>query len=408
MTAPNPPGLRRPRIGFADAGLPLAEGALALSKPQRPLNIVHVFRAPLGGLFRHVVDLTRGQSARGHRVGLVCDSLTGGDRADEAIAALSPYLALGAFRTPMPRHASWRDLSALWHVSRRVKECEADVVHGHGAKGGAYARFAFAPRGAIRVYTPHGGSLNYDHTTAAGQLYLAVEKILMGRGDVYTFESAYSENVYRAKVGQPRSLVRVIYNGVSPAEFEPLQDVPDSTDLVFLGEFRPAKGIDTLFESLILLLRKGRRVTITLVGDGPDMSAMRAQIERDGLHESIRIFKPMAARAALALGRVMVVPSRAESLPYVVLEAAAARKPLIVTNVGGIPEIYGPLSDELVPPRDAPALAAAIERKLADCTVALATARALQDRVRNGFSLDSMVDGVLNAYEDGLTRKATG
>ena len=46
-----------------------------------PLKIVHVLRAPLGGLFRHVVDLTREQTARGHHVGLICDSSTGGDRA---------------------------------------------------------------------------------------------------------------------------------------------------------------------------------------------------------------------------------------------------------------------------------------------------------------------------------------
>ena len=53
-----------------------------MSNPARPLNIVHVFRAPLGGLFRHVVDLTKGQHARGHHVGIVCDTLTGGDGDD--------------------------------------------------------------------------------------------------------------------------------------------------------------------------------------------------------------------------------------------------------------------------------------------------------------------------------------
>ena len=376
-----------------------------MSPPARPLNIIHVFRAPLGGLFRHVVDLTKGQHARGHRVGIVCDTLTGGERAEKALAELMPHLALGLLRTPMPRHGSWRDWTALRAVSRRINELKADVVHGHGAKGGAYARFTLARRAAIRVYTPHGGSLNYDHTTAVGKFYLAIERMLMQRGDLYTFESAYSADAYRDKIGRPRGIVRVVHNGVSKAELEPVATSEDATDLVFLGEFRPAKGINTLFDALILLLKQGRRVTVTLVGDGPDMPAMRAQIARDDLTQSIRIFSPMPAREALARGRIMVVPSHAESLPYVVLEAAAAGKPLIATRVGGLPEIYGPLSDNLVPARDAPALAAAINRTLDDCPAAERLATELRERVSRGFSLKSMVDGVLDAYEAGLAAK---
>ena len=65
-------------------------------------------------------------------------------------------------------------------------------------------------------------------------------------------------------------------------------------------------------------------------------------------------------RRALALGRLMVLPSRAESLPYVVLETAAADRPMITTRVGGIPEIYGALSPSLIPPADVAALAGAI------------------------------------------------
>lgn len=374
--------------------------------PSRPLNILHVFRAPLGGLFRHVVDLTRGQHARGHRVGIVCDSLTGGSRAEEALAALQPCLTLGLTRTPMPRGASWRDLTAVVEVARRIKACSADVIHGHGAKGGAYARFAPAAGHAIRAYTPHGGSLNIDHTTLIGRFYLAIERLLMQRGDVYTFESAFSADVYRDKIGTPRGLVRIVHNGISEAELDPVGTAADASNLVFLGEFREAKGIDTLFEALILLLRRGHPVSATLVGDGPDMPAMRAYIAREGLQDLIRIKPPMAARAALALGEVMVVPSRAESLPYVVLEAAAAGKPLIVTRVGGLPEIYGPRADELIPARDPDALAAAIEHRLDDQPAAAALASELRERVRRGFSLDAMVNGVLDAYAAGLAAKA--
>src|SRR5690348_14798085 len=107
-----------------------------------PLNILHVFRAPVGGLFRHVLDLTREQIARGHKVGLIADSNTGGPRAEEVLGELEPTLALGLTRIPMQRHIGPGDALALAHVTRRVAQADADVVHGHGAKGGAYARMA--------------------------------------------------------------------------------------------------------------------------------------------------------------------------------------------------------------------------------------------------------------------------
>jgi hypothetical protein len=82
------------------AGLVRAQAASSLS-------ILHIFRAPLGGLFRHVVDLVQGQAARGHRVGLIVDSTTGGARAEAALAGLSPHLALGgAARGNQPRARS--------------------------------------------------------------------------------------------------------------------------------------------------------------------------------------------------------------------------------------------------------------------------------------------------------------
>ena len=110
----------------------------------------------------------------------------------------------------------------------------------------------------------------------------------------------------------------------------------------------------------------------------------------------------MPAAEALTLGRIMVVPSRAESLPYVVLETAAGAKPLITTNVGGIPEIYGPLSNTLVPPLDSAALAQAIGRALDHPDVMAEITRKLRQQVQTSFSVETMVDGVLAAYQTAL------
>jgi glycosyltransferase involved in cell wall biosynthesis len=302
----------------------------------------------------------------------------------------------------MHRHANPVDLIVLAHVVRRAAQAEADVVHGHGAKGGAYARLSFGSKRAVRAYTPHGGSLLFGHDSLAGKIYLATERLLMLRGDLFLFESDYSADVFRRKIGSPRGLVRIVHNGVSQAEFKQIESVVDATDLVFMGELRPVKGIDVLLDAIARLRAAGRTVTATLVGDGPDRAALQAQVEALGLTGAVQ-FKPTTPAAlALTLGRIMVVPSRAESLPYVVLETAAGGKPLITTNVGGIPEIYGPLSRTLVPPQDCPALAGAIARALDYPDEMADITRKLRDQVQASFSVGTMVDGVLAAYQTAL------
>ena len=363
-----------------------------------PLNILHVLRAPVGGLFRHVVDLAKEQVARGHRVGVIADLSTGGARAEEALRKLEPSLALGLTRVAMHRHAGWSDFAVLAHVKQRIIQTEADIVHGHGAKGGAYVRLADARPGAVRAYTPHGGSLLFGYGTPAGIFYLTAERLLMRRGDLYLFESAYSANMFRRKIGRPRGLVRVVHNGVSRAEFETIPVRADATDLVFLGELRRLKGIDVLIKAIARLRRQGRNVTATLVGDGPDRDAFHAQVARLRLTDAIQFKPAMPAYEALTLGRIMVVASRLESLPYVVLEGAAGGKTLIATRVGGIPEIFGPLSDALVPPGNAAALARAIAETLDNPAAAAERARLLRDRVAAEFSVQNMVDGILAAY----------
>jgi len=369
-----------------------------------PLKILHVFRAPVGGLFRHVLDLTREQVARGHHVGLIADSNTGGARAEATLNELAPSLALGLTRIPMRRHIGPGDAVVMSHVMGRIAQTGVDVVHGHGAKGGAYARMALNTRRAVRAYTPHGGSLLFGHDTLAGKFYLATEKVLMLRGDLFLFESAYSAEIFRRKIGTPAGLVRVVHNGVSRKEFEPIVARPDATDLVFMGEFRPVKGIDVLIDAIAQLHRAGRTVTTTLVGDGPDRAALLDQVARLGLADIVRFRPAMPAREAQALGRIMVIPSRAESLPYVVLEAAAAGLPLITTKVGGIPEIYGTLTDTLVPAEDVGALAHTIARTLDHPDATADLAKSVQERVASSFSVDTMVGGVLGAYETALAR----
>ena len=103
----------------------------------------------------------------------------------------------------------------------------------------------------------------------------------------------------------------------------------------------------------------------------------------------------------------MVIPSRAESLPYVILEAAAAAQPLIATDVGGIGEIYGPQHrTRLIQPDNAAILAEAIAAMLATPEAERQRQAAdLARHVQRDFRLDGMIDGVIAAYRAALTAR---
>jgi glycosyltransferase involved in cell wall biosynthesis len=368
-----------------------------------PLNILHVFRAPVGGLFRHVVDLAHGQTALGHKVGLIADNTTGGTRAEEVLAGLRSELALGISRYPFPRNLGFGDFGGVRHVTQRIAQTQAHVIHGHGAKGGAYARLAIAPEQTIRAYTPHGGSLHYRAGTPLGLIYLGLERMLMPSGQLYLFESAYSRDAFRAKIGIPKGIVRVVHNGIGDAEFEEVEPSADATDLLFVGELRALKGIDLLIDAVESLHAQGRRVSATIVGSGPDEKALHTAVQARDLGQTVRFFPAMPARRAFSLGRVMVVPSRAESLPYIVLEAAGAGLPLVAARVGGIPEIFGTDSPRLVPPEDAPALAAAIAAVLDHPQESRQSAENLRRHVREAFSVRPMVEQIVAAYRQALS-----
>lgn len=366
------------------------------------LKILHVLRAPVGGLFRHVLDLAKGQAERGHQVGIVAAQAAPDSPAHAKLGAITANLTLGVHQIPMQRQVGLGDLTAVRHVGKVIATCSPDVVHGHGAKGGAFARMASTS--GIRAYTPHGGSLHYGRWTPQGMVYGAIERVLMRRTDLLLFESKFAQQAYEFTIGKATHTVRVVHNGVGADEFHPVEPGSQATDLVAIGELRHIKGIDVLIEAVAVLAAKGRPVSATIVGQGPDEPSFRDLVVRHGLADRVRFAGYHPARQAFAFGRLLIVPSRAESLPYIVLEAAAARVPMVTTNVGGIPEIFE-AQHPLVAPGDVTALAAAVASALDDLPAARASAKRLQDRVHGLFSQDAMVDGILTAYGESIRAK---
>ncbi|MCA0425182.1 MAG: glycosyltransferase family 4 protein [Proteobacteria bacterium] len=369
------------------------------------LRILYVFRAPLGGLFRQVIDLVRHQAEAGHQIGIVADSMTGGARAEEVFAELGPMCPLGIHRMPMHRNPHPSDVTNIRAIARLARELNVDVIHGHGSKGGLYARFdaSLWRNGPVRAYTPHGGSFNYRPGTLVSKLYMLTETFLERGTDLFTFESAYIGSRFHEEVGQTDKLVRVVLNGLYPHEFEPRKTVENPTDFLFIGELRAAKGIDTLLKAVARLSTNGKTPTITIIGGGPDEALLKSMTVELGIAKQATFTGPMPGAEGLKRGRIMVVPSRAESLPYIVLEAVAAQVPLITTNVGGIPEIVGQDYDWMIPPEDLDRLTALMGEALTLSPEALASrSLALADRARPIFDVSKMANAVIAAHREAI------
>lgn len=376
--------------------------------PSRPLSILQVLRAPVGGLFRHVCDLTEGLAARGHAVGVVIDADDPGPYWSTKIAEIERIANLGVTRLRIARGPSPRDLGTLSRLIRLINDKHINVIHGHGAKGGALARLAgsLARRNGqpARFYTPHGGSLHFPPQSAQGRIYRAAESFLARRCEAIIFESLFARDGFASSFGLSSPGWPVIPNGLHPHEFTPVRRRDEASDFVFIGEMRAIKGVDILIEAMGQL---GTRTSAVLIGSGPELQHYRQAVDSAGLAACIRFLPPMPAREAFTLGRVVVAPSRAESLPYLLLEAIAAGKPVIATRVGGVPEIFGPHTSALLAPGDVAALRQAMSDALAFPQALDSQAESLLARLADRFTVTKMVASIQALYCSKLTQQET-
>ena len=155
---------------------------------------------------------------------------------------------------------------------------------------------------------------------------------------------------------------------------------------------RQLKGVDVLLEALSLA-RKTRPYTLTLIGDGRDLSLFQKRTKELDLGKAVRFLGRKTITEALPLGRILVMPSRHESFPYVVLEAIAAKVPVIASRVGGIPEI---LPDrQLCTVGDAAALASAMINAAQNAN----NVDELQTKLAQNFTVRRMAEQTLAFYE---------
>ncbi len=360
------------------------------------MRILHVFRSPVGGLFRHVRDLARGQSELGHEVGIYCDSSSGGENATQQLNLTGPFCKLGVHREEMSKLPGLGDFSCTFQTLKLARSLNVDVIHGHGAKGGLYARAAGKIGGLRAFYTPHGGSLHFDWEKFPGPVFLGTEWLLRKTNAAMIFVCAYEKQLFQSKIGLGRCRSTVVHNGLWDEEFQQRPLAANAKDLLFVGEMRKLKGVDVLLRA-IAQLKPVRLVTCCLVGEGPDLAAFELLAEELGLKGQVVFVGRKTMNQALELGRIFVLPSRNESFPYVMLEAMAARKPLIGSDIGGIAEVVP--KAQLCQPDDPTTLASLILSSLNAVEKSQKNADFLASELQLKFGAKGMAEKITAFYQ---------
>ena len=236
-------------------------------------RILHVFRAPVGGLFRHVVDLARLQAAAGHEVGIVCDASTGGERAAQALAELAPCL-VARHHAPadaaQPASLRPRRRCAPSPGAPRPSGPRPARARGQGRRLCPHGRRCPA-RAPIRAYTPHGGSYNYKPGTLRHRFYMGLERLMRPAHRRVPVRERVRRRAApglcrRDRAASPASSTTASARPNSRRSCRP----PDPLDLVYIGELRDAKGVPFLLDALLRLRAAGRPLRLLMVGSGPD------------------------------------------------------------------------------------------------------------------------------------------
>jgi glycosyltransferase involved in cell wall biosynthesis len=176
--------------------------------------------------------------------------------------------------------------------------------------------------------------------------------------DALVFICEYERDIYARKVGRPRTKTRLIYNGIGERDFEPIPTRSDAVHFIYVGMLRDLKGPDLFVDAFAKTERLlGRPLSALMIGDGPDRDRYREMMVERGLGKRIGMLPAMRVHEAFSMAQNLVVPSRAEAMPYIVLEGLGAGKTIIASRVGGIPEVLGADSAALVEPGNSDDLA---------------------------------------------------
>ncbi|MBE0428984.1 MAG: glycosyltransferase family 4 protein [Thermoleophilia bacterium] len=377
-----------------------------------------------GGMPLQVLGLSSGLKERGHEVLVL--SLDDAPLAPEfRRSGIQVETAAG-----LGERASRNPLT-LARVARRVGEAirkvEPDVVHSHGPRAHLFTGLAWrSRRNAAWVASFHGSFSQFveGNEEEAGHFRRRLRKLQYGSLDRLTVRAAgrgiavceATRKEMVAELGINPGSVAVVPNGVEEPRLDEaaIQEIRGRFGcgaaqrlVTYVGRVAWHKGARDLIEAMEEAGQKRPEARFLIVGDGPMENELRRRAETGPLRGRARVKGRLDCGAEIiAASDIILLPSLSEGLPITLLEAAAAGRPAVATNVGGIPEIvrHGE-TGLLVKPRRPHDFAEAILELLDDEPRRLRMGAAAKLLWRQEFTLDKMVDRTEAIYEEIVFRR---
>lgn len=310
----------------------------------------------------------------------------------------------------------WRDLVAVWRLYQLMREFQPDVVHTHTAKAGFLGRLAARLAGVpVVVHTFHGHNFQGYFTPSMAWVFVGMERLAARWSDtiVTLTETLRRELAETYRIAR-RAQITVLPLGLDLSPFVNMSrgccgfrqawGIPADVPLVgIVGRLAAVKNHALFLEAAALIHQKRPDVRFVIVGDGLTRLEVEAHIKRLGLGAVVTLtgwqydIPPVYSDLD-----VLVVSSLSEGTPVPVIEALAARCPVVATAVGGLPDMLdqGALGT-LVPPEDPVALAEAVLATLDNPPETEAAQAIMLDR----YGIDRLVRDLDGLYRGLLARK---
>ncbi len=301
------------------------------------------------------------------------------------------------------------DRKAVDRIRQCIRDHSVDLVHMHGYKADLYGYAAARDLGRPVIATYH---IDWPDRGIALRVYHVLDRLVVRRFDRIV---AVSDKIARSlqRSGVPREKVTTIPNGIDlsafarPASGVPISDRPGRV-VGLVGRLTPQKGPEYFLRAARSVLDALPDVVFAFIGGGPERERLEALSRELGIERSV-VFAGQrndmpAVYASLDL---VVLPSINEGLPMALIEALAARRPVVATRVGAVPElIEHERTGLLVEPRDVAGLQAAIRRLLTDSELGRRLGENGHVLVNQRFSAEAMAQSYLSLYLDVLKKDA--